>query len=126
LPFIIIQYASRATSYSPSMSHCLPPPGAPPPSSSVPTASPPPALRSSDSSSLAWVPSSPVSPISPSPPPSKVWLGVMGGLFLMGALVQWRLLEVIRKKIDQLDTDGRMEEEAAAHRIMRNNDDDDD
>ncbi|KNZ45487.1 uncharacterized protein VP01_807g17 [Puccinia sorghi] len=46
-------------------------------------------------------------------------LGVMGGLFLMGASVQWRLLEVIRKKIDelkQLDTDRRMEEEAAAYR----------
>jgi len=46
-------------------------------------------------------------------------LGVMGGLFLMGASVQWRLLEVIRKKIDelkQLDTDRRMEEDAAAYR----------
>ncbi|KNZ49199.1 uncharacterized protein VP01_515g15 [Puccinia sorghi] len=46
-------------------------------------------------------------------------LGVMGGLFWMGASVQWRLLEVIRKKIDelkQLDTDRRMEEGAAVYR----------
>ncbi|KNZ49708.1 hypothetical protein VP01_4836g1, partial [Puccinia sorghi] len=111
LPFIIKD--------SPSMSHCLSPPGAPPLSSSVSTASPPPALRSSDASSSAWVPSSPVSPISPSPAPSRAWLGVMGGLFLMGALVQWRLLEVIRKKIDQLmqlDTEWRIEEEAETYR----------
>ncbi|KAA1107046.1 hypothetical protein PGTUg99_026953 [Puccinia graminis f. sp. tritici] len=46
-------------------------------------------------------------------------LGVMGGLFLMGAAVQWRLLEVIRKKIEelkQLDQDRRMQEDAAAYR----------
>ncbi|WAR56356.1 hypothetical protein PtB15_7B204 [Puccinia triticina] len=46
-------------------------------------------------------------------------LGVMAGLFLMGASVQWRLLEVIRKKIDelkQLDQDRRMQEDAAAYR----------
>jgi hypothetical protein len=43
----------------------------------------------------------------------------MGGLFIMGAAVQWRLLEVIRKKIDelkQLDQDRRMQEDAAAYR----------
>ncbi|KAH9454109.1 hypothetical protein Pst134EB_014205 [Puccinia striiformis f. sp. tritici] len=46
-------------------------------------------------------------------------LGVMGGLFIMGAAVQWRLLEVIRKKIDelkQLDRDRQMQEDAAAYR----------
>ncbi|KAH9819041.1 hypothetical protein DFH28DRAFT_61748 [Melampsora americana] len=46
-------------------------------------------------------------------------LGVMAGLFLMGAAVQWRLLEVIYKKIGvlkQLDRERAMVEEAAAYR----------
>ncbi|KAA1106750.1 hypothetical protein PGTUg99_019065 [Puccinia graminis f. sp. tritici] len=46
-------------------------------------------------------------------------LGVMGALFVMGAAVQWRLLEVIMKKIKelkQLDQDRKVEEEAAAYR----------
>ncbi|OAV96421.1 hypothetical protein PTTG_04011 [Puccinia triticina 1-1 BBBD Race 1] len=46
-------------------------------------------------------------------------LGVMAALFLMGAAVQWRLLEIIMKKIHelkQLDRDRKLEEEAAAYR----------
>jgi len=46
-------------------------------------------------------------------------LGVMVALFVMGAAVQWRLLEVIMSKINelkQLECDRRMEEEAAAYR----------
>ncbi|EGG12826.1 uncharacterized protein MELLADRAFT_87118 [Melampsora larici-populina 98AG31] len=46
-------------------------------------------------------------------------LGVMAGLFVMGAAVQWRLLEVIYKKIGvlkQLDRERAMVEEAAAYR----------
>lgn len=46
-------------------------------------------------------------------------LGVMGALFLMGAAVQWRLLEIIRQKINeikQLDLDRQLKEEAAAYR----------
>lgn len=46
-------------------------------------------------------------------------LGVMVALFMMGAAVQWRLLEVIIRKINelkQLDHDRNMQEEAAAYR----------
>lgn len=46
-------------------------------------------------------------------------LGVMGGIFVMGAAVQWRLLEIIRKKINelkQLDQDRINQEDAAAYR----------
>jgi hypothetical protein len=46
-------------------------------------------------------------------------LGVMGALFVMGAAVQWRLLDEIMKKIKelkQLDQDRKVEEEAAAYR----------
>lgn len=46
-------------------------------------------------------------------------LGVMAALFVMGAAIQWRLLEIIMKKIKelkQLDRDRMLEEEAAAYR----------
>ncbi|MBW0533302.1 hypothetical protein O181_073017 [Austropuccinia psidii MF-1] len=46
-------------------------------------------------------------------------LGVMAGLLLMGAAVQWRLLEIIKKKIkelQQLDNERRLEEDAAAYK----------
>ncbi|KAH9465310.1 hypothetical protein MJO29_007051 [Puccinia striiformis f. sp. tritici] len=46
-------------------------------------------------------------------------LGVMGAIFVMGAAIQWRLLEIIMKKINelkQIDQDRELEEEAAAYR----------
>ncbi|CAH7685706.1 hypothetical protein BY996DRAFT_4573382 [Phakopsora pachyrhizi] len=46
-------------------------------------------------------------------------LGVMAGVFLMGSAVQWRLLEIIKKKIShlkQLDRERDLEEQAAAYR----------